>query len=73
MKTRLIVIAVNICFLNGPFPDPFIYSRLFNTVNSPKMLPNDAVNQVIWSLSIESRLEGFVIVAKCKQYAQVLT
>ena len=26
----------------------------------------DAVNQCIWSLSIELRLEDFVFVAKCK-------
>ena len=32
-----------------------------------------AVNQGNWSLSIELRLECFVIVAKCKQYAKALT
>ena len=33
----------------------------------------DTVNQGIWSLLIKLRLEQFVIVKKCKQYAKILT
>ena len=35
--------------------------------------PIDAVNQGNWSTSIKLRLECFVIVAYCKQYAKALT
>ena len=33
----------------------------------------DTVNQGNWCLSIKLRLECFVIIAKCKQYAKALT
>ena len=54
----------------GPRRQERLRYQLFN---EPNLMCIDAVNQGNWSLSIELRIECFVIVEDCKHYARALT
>ena len=54
--------------VNRPTDPP----RLQFSLDKVKAKDIDAVNQGSWILSIECRLEAFVIVAKCNYYTKIL-